>query len=205
MSAFLYTPEREGIRPFVFLHLPKAAGTSIRHGVLNGLPVKRKLTCKGTELWPWDRSFMVLRDPIDRFLSGWGERAASYGLDDLLSLLGNDSIPYNPPYKKWVWNFGSPTDIRHHLLPITHEINIGMVEKVESKGGWVKFTDLDEGIPAVMNWLGLLRPPLRVKRKGIKRRKISSLSKGEHQKIRNFFAEDYKFLGKFKGAYRLGS
>lgn len=199
MSVFLYTPKRAD--PFVFLHLPKAAGTSIRHGLLAGLPVQRKLVYKGTEDWPWERSFMILRDPVDRFLSGWGERAAHYELDDLLSLLANDSIPYNPPYKGWVWNTGGPVDIRHHLLPITHEVNIEMAREVGSKGSWVKFTDLNEGIPAVVDWLGLIRPPLSVKRKGNKRRKLSSLSKGEREKIEDFFADDYSFLEKFKGPY----
>ena len=199
MSAFKYVPKRAD--PFVFVHHPKAAGTSIRHGLLSGLPVRRKLDDKGTELWPWDRSFMILRDPVDRFLSGWGERASNYGLDDLLSLLGNESIPYNPPHRRWVWDFGSPMDIRHHLLPLSHEVNFGLLKLCEESGSWVSFDCLDEGIEAVVKWLDLIRPPLAHKRKGTRRKSAENLPQSDLLKIREFLSDDYEIMERFKGGY----
>lgn len=199
MSAFKYVPRRAD--PFVFVHHPKAAGTSIRHGLLSGLPVRRRLDDKGTERWPWDRSFMILRDPVDRFLSGWGERASSYGLDDLLNLLHDESIPYNPPSARSAWNFGGPMDIRHHLLPLSHKVNFGFLQLCEGSGSWVSFDYLDEGIEAVVKWLDLIRPPIGHKRKGTKRKSAKNLPQSDLRKIREFLSDDYEILERFKGGY----
>lgn len=100
----------------VFIHLPKCAGTSVRDGLFAGacsMPVEGWQPLPSN--WPIERSFAIIREPVDRFISAitWLGITAAEGLRSL----ADESIAPAP-------NRRSPEKLaKYHLLPQCDEHN----------------------------------------------------------------------------------
>ncbi len=126
MSAFLYRPKDPARKPFVFVHIPKTGGTSLRGGVLANIPVAGKLLgphATPRQPWPWARSFTILREPRERFLSGWAERAPQWPIEKVLEVLYNPEIAADDP------EGGVAQNVKHHLVSLTHAQNAVLVQR----------------------------------------------------------------------------
>ncbi len=195
MSAFLYSPP--AAEPFVFVHFPKSGGSSVREAI--GYLCRRKLVRRGSEGWPWRRSFAALRDPVERFLSGWEERAPRWELGALLRLLLEDRVP--------AWRPGAGRgDIKHHLARLAHPVNARFFEAVSEGGGrFVCTGQLDSDFPAVIGSLGVAAGAIGRAREQPGRRRWEDLSRWEQRRLAEYLQPDYAMLravppGRFVGA-----
>lgn len=162
----------------------------MRKGALAKIPCKRKLVLKGGEHWPWERSLMLLRDPIERFMSGWAERAPEKDLGALLDLLRDDEVPYHPPGSPG----SGPVDIRHHLLPLTHEANLPFVELVRERGRVVRLEAIEDEWASLQAWLGLDLGAFPHLRQAGGRRSFDDLSVNEREQLQDFLREDIDYV-----------
>jgi hypothetical protein len=122
MSNFLIKEPR-----FVFIHIPRTGGTSIRKGVFAEVcshPVFGYIP----EEWKVLFSCAFIRNPFDRLVSAWkmftegtseldGTRFPNLTLRDFMNIVIDESIVYDQRRKT------IPERIRHHAIPQTHPFN----------------------------------------------------------------------------------
>jgi hypothetical protein len=104
---------------FVFSHITKTGGSSIRGGsnirgsIFNIVEKSRFIKPD----WTYIFSFSICRNPYDRFLSAFSDFKDNR--NQLITLHNTIDLLNNFNYKKAVSDLGS---IEHHLLPQTHEL-----------------------------------------------------------------------------------
>ncbi len=166
----------------VFIHIPKTGGTSIRHGVFSGQATDPFHGEIWPREWPRDRGFAIVRDPIDRFISGWKNRAPSMSADEIFDIVSLRRGNFTRPPKTLA------DDLVHHLIPQTSP------EYQLSKARYVgRFETLGESWDAIMNALDVRDcaslPHLRKStRKGV------DLDPELRVKLEEYYRDDYEWI-----------
>jgi len=175
----------------LFVHVNKTGGSSICEILREGR--KKSDVEEFHDYWtpevdelPWDRSFVVSRPPVDRFMSAWNERAPEMDLIPLLKFLRN-------PREGSLSHGGSRSElIRRHF--VFHN-DRAFVYKARFL---LRLHSLAEDWDRLAQRLGLPRPKhFPHARKGrYLRRKWSRLSDAEKRLVEEFaFGEGYLNYG----------
>jgi hypothetical protein len=169
----------------VFNHIPKTGGLSIRRGAFAGNTSKAHHLA-WPESWPKDRSFSIVRDPVDRFKSGWANKAPNLSFWQVIEHLDK---PINS------WPEQHPTDIgvniRHHLLPQTSP-----QYRLRQVGFIGCYETLDESFAAMCQEFGINPVPALPKlNKSFRDPAKENLTEFQKRVLREFYHADYDFLG----------
>jgi hypothetical protein len=126
----------------VFVHIPKTGGSSIRGGLFKN-EFEGPLHLHWPEHWPLSRSFAFVRDPVERFLSGWRNKAPNWPAREVIRVIrerdGN--------YFRFQKNLKSR--LIHHLLPQSDPLyRLWQVKQI----GW--FGRLETDLSQILNGLG---------------------------------------------------
>lgn len=166
----------------VFIHIPKTGGTSIRDGVFAG-QVTEPFHCEvWPREWPRDRAFAVVRDPIDRFVSGWKDKAPSMSAGEVFEIVSLRRGNYTRPPKT------VSDDLVHHLIPQTSP------EYQLSKARFVgRFETLSESWDAIMTALDVSDcASLPRLRKSV--RKGADLEPELRARLKEYYRDDYEWI-----------
>lgn len=129
----------------VLVHIPKTAGVSIRSALSNGQiqgPIEGLNPIP--ESWPLDRSFAVVRHPLDRFVSACSFLGLSP--DEGVDILRDKSIAPTPSLSR------PKGCAKYHLLPQTDGFNrLSLAKHV------LRFEQLQDEYNALAVELGLPR------------------------------------------------
>lgn len=186
MSAFMFEPGEA--ERFVLVHVPKTGVRSLRNQVLGSMQRHVARRPGDAAEWPWERSVVVLRDPMERFLSGWWERCREWPLEEVLEWLQGCPPAYG------VQDFENAT-VRHHLARLTDAENFEFVVRAK----WRLSTEtLDDEWPGMARRLGLAAEAQQVAgvRVGAQpdRRTAVDLSVEERRMLEEYLRADYEWL-----------
>lgn len=136
---------------FVFHHLPKNAGSSIRgyYTGIDGLFPRDQWFGPILEPWqvlfewPMNRSFAIVRDPVDRFMDAWAYAGPELDFIGLLGVLRSNGI--DPSNLK-----DRHGNLLHHILPQCCEYN-----GLSGTTHLIRFTHLIPDLDHVLAQLGI--------------------------------------------------
>ncbi len=196
-----------------YRYIPKTATTSIKHALYE-LRTGKKFSSqgKGHHIHNFFRSFnpniddakfkfIVLRDPIKRFLSAYSNRVTHHKelSENILKkskngrkLLENSTIPIDPNLHEFLEFFAYYKTIRqinHHTKPVTCfvETDLSFFDKVYK----IENTqDLENDISLEYNTKFILAR----KQTGGKKFSLSDIKKSELDFLLDYYAEDYELM-----------
>ena len=177
---------------YLFIRIPKTASTSICH-VLRPIEHKRAVEWKEQLGSEWDNklTFSVVRDPYDRFISMYY----------FFSVFGKAQKDNGTIKKQDVNDWLEQHEISEtEGLPDYEFIKPQADYLHDEKGNLmvkrlIKFENLSEEWPALLQEIGREFEPLPVKRKGWLRPDNVVLTDLSKQKIHDYYQRDFELLG----------
>lgn len=183
----------------VFIHIPKTGGTSIR-SVFDDRPTS---TAQGIvpAAWGCPTVFAVVRNPIDRFLSGFNmfkhgtpdvtgyystPRLPDFTIREAIDVLYNPDVPYDRSARNDLANF------KHHIWPQTAAFHC-----LSRATHLLRFETLEQDAAALFDQIGLAKklPHLRVTTGNPRRHKSEDLDAKDLDALEHFYARDFALLG----------
>jgi len=189
MSNFVYLKEE-----FVFIHMPKCGGHSLRHYVFpqdknNRIgPIFGKIPNKYSSF----ETMTIIRNPYTRFASAYN--MFKYGTDahdpvfkkkktitELLNIIENPKIKFG--------NLKDKTEsFKHHSIPQTHEFNCYHLAK-----NVARFENYNEDVSKILHKLGFKNFELVQKNSSKEKPKIQIIKK-DIDKFHKIYRQDFEIL-----------
>lgn len=178
---------------FVFIHIPKTAGMSIRNGVFGGNyegPIMGYIP----QEWKEYPSFAFVRNPFDRLVSAW----KMFNRPDYRGLKGIDQISFSrfiaiATDKTLPFETASGSikeGIRHHTLPQTHPFNC--LDQAKQIG---RFENLKKDFNKIMRKIGFKETfSLPHKNSTVKLDYRTLFDEESKKKVEKFYKEDLEKL-----------
>ncbi len=206
-----------GSNKYAYIDVPKVACTSIKNAIysleersefersekypdIHSYYVKNKKTIKGCE-----RTFLIVRDPIKRFLSAYGNRVCYHGELSrwFISTYRPELLKEIPVFNPGIGQFIDYLDIYikspsiyHHVQPINKLLNVSSLSKISDL---YKIEDLSDFSEEITKSTGKPFELGRYQTHG-KKIHIKDLSKLHLEKLIDFYRKDYDLL---RGIYSI--
>lgn len=176
---------------FVFIHVPKTGGYSLREGDFLPKPLNQRIG-RIPDTWDYDFSFCFVRNPVDRLISVYkmfkfggtscqNPTKPDLNIHKLLDIIEDKSINYKN-------NRNNINEyIKHHALPMSHPYNcIQHADKI------YRFENFQESVEDIKKRLNISR---KIQKLNQSRGQVQKIDKETLQRIKEVYKQDFKEYG----------